>query len=339
MTNITSLSPIYIDSRSGSGPVSRKSNSNSKGKTDKSTVTRYRGLLEYSPLNLCSDCHSPCHFIGGRDQHDYENGVWSCPSNPTHSPICELSYLDSADVFFLGNGWSGDTLSIGVEVKSITDLLSCLQTGRLVNEQVPKMLAGYDVQWILYYGYHRAHPSTGTLQLGRLDPDTWKKPTLQTPPDQWKPKPKQAISWYDYQPSISSRTLPYGYLESRLLTLTSRGIHCKFTPTIQDACYFIASLYRWWSKDRSEDEKHLQVEDKRFSVAPTLDPDPELRKRLAFAMRLPGLSHERGLSAAKHFPSIESMVIAGESDWTAIRGIGKGTAQAIKRYLTGRSKA
>lgn len=319
MVSIIPLSPIYIDSRSGSGPVSKKSNG--KGKTNKSTVTRYRGLLEYSPLNLCSDCHSVCNFIGGRDQYDYENGVWQCPAHPGHSPICELSYLDSADVFFLGNGWSGDTLSIGVEVKSITDLLSSLQTGRLVNEQIPKMLNSYDIHWLVYYGYHRPHPSTGVLQLAYCD-KTDGRP----------------LRYYDYQPSISSRTLPYGYLESRLLTLTSRGIHCKFTPTIEDACYWIASLYRWWSKDRSEDEKHLQVEDKRFSAAPTLDPDPELRKRLAFAMRLPGLSHERGLSAAKHFPSIESMVLAPESDWTAIRGIGKGTAQAIKRYLTGRSK-
>lgn len=305
MSSITPLSPIYIDSRSGSGPVSRKSK-------DKK-YTRYRGLLEYSPLNLCADCKSTCHFIGGSDPYDYANGTWSCPSSSSHSPICQLTHLDSADVFFLGNGLDG-VKSIGVELKSITELLSSLQSGRFINDQLPKMLDTYDVRWLLYYGEYRPNPSTGVLQL-----------------------PSFNRQWVDYQPGSQSRPLPYGYLESRLLTFSHYGIQSKSVPTIQSAAYWIASLYRWWSKDREEDRKHLQVESK-FSTSgtistATLNPNPDLRKRLGFALSLPGLSHERGLAAANHFASIAAMVGASESEWTSIPGIGKVTARAIRRYV------
>ena len=51
----------------------------------------------------------------------------------------ELCRLDSADVCLTGNG-PNDAVLIGVEVKSIWDLISSINTGRLQATQIPAML-------------------------------------------------------------------------------------------------------------------------------------------------------------------------------------------------------
>ena len=49
-------------------------------------------------------------------------------------PLCDCSvlcHLDSADAMITGNGPDDSTVLVGVEIKSIPDLLSSMQSGRI----------------------------------------------------------------------------------------------------------------------------------------------------------------------------------------------------------------
>ena len=73
-----------------------------------------------------------------------------------HDEIACLSRLEAGDVSITGNGPTG-LLSIGVEVKSVDDLLQSEGNGRL-RDQLESMLKAYDVNWLLTHGQYRAGP-------------------------------------------------------------------------------------------------------------------------------------------------------------------------------------
>lgn len=83
--------------------------------------------------------------------------------------VAELTRLDSGDVCFVGHGPHGESV-VGVELKSVSDLLSSRQNGRLqgVDGQIPEMLTGYDERWIVTYGTYRCG-DTGDLEYMRRE--------------------------------------------------------------------------------------------------------------------------------------------------------------------------
>lgn len=88
------------------------------------------------------------------------NYISPCPNcTPLTSPSClscqgtgkSLFPLNSADICFNGNGPNG-RISIGIEIKSASDLISSLSSNRLQGTQLPKMLTDYQIRYLLWYG-------------------------------------------------------------------------------------------------------------------------------------------------------------------------------------------
>src|SRR3990167_1311571 len=75
-----------------------------------------------------------------------------------------LCQLDSGDVCFSGHGPDGDE-SIGIELKSIDDLVGSLDTGRM-QTQLRRMTVDYTRVYLLFYGEYR-EGSDGALQQFR----------------------------------------------------------------------------------------------------------------------------------------------------------------------------
>ena len=220
---------------------------------------------------------------------------------PALSSIATLCRLDYADVAFVGNGPSDEPVLVGVEVKSIHDLISSMSTGRLQATQLPGLLATYPVRWLLYYGGYRPGRD------GRLETARGRR---------WTPH------------RIGSRHVPYGYVESFLFDLVAVGVSVRHVEDEGTAVAWIACLHRWWSKEWSRHKGLHKFDNSReVSLMPGMTDDVHFRASVA--SKFPGLGFERAVAAARHFDSVSTMVNATAEDWQRVPGVGKVIAKAI----------
>lgn len=221
--------------------------------------------------------------------------------------IGELCRLDSADAMLTGNGPDDTVRLVGVEVKSVWDVLGSANTGRLQATQVPAMLATYDVSWLLYYGDHRV-ARDGVLEVLRRG--KWE--TLK----------------------LGNRPVPYGYLEALLIDLTTVGVHVHRALNIEEAAAWLGVLWRWWQKPWNKHHgMHTLDRSRDVSLMPGMDSATLQRAKVAAA--LPGVGFERAVAAARHFPSIAAMMGATEKEWACVPGIGKTVAHAVITTIRG----
>lgn len=226
---------------------------------------------------------------------------------PPLSLCGELCRLESGDACFPGNGPDGQLL-VGVELKSVRDLVSSMETGRLQATQLPRMQQDYQVIWLLHYGQYRPATGTGNLEIanGR---------------GQFKLH------------SIGSRPVPYAYLEGFLFTLATQNILVKRVNDLREAAIWIGALARWWGKPWDKHKSlHKFDRSRDFVLKPDIDQDLLMRARTAAAW--PGMGYERAIAAARHFPTITEMVLATRKQWEEVPGVGKGLARAITEALT-----
>jgi ERCC4-type nuclease len=222
-----------------------------------------------------------------------------------YSPLDEcglLCRLESGDACFSGNGPRGD-LAVGVEVKSVLDLISSMNTGRLQATQVPAMLEQYDVTWLLVYRRFTVGKS-GELLIATGS--------------EWRPQ------------YLGSKPMPYGYLEGHLTTLTMAGVHVKCVSDVAEAAWWLGVLARWYAKPW-KNHKSLQTFDRSRSVSPQ-PMDKEMRDPITLmiaemASHLPTVGYKRAVAVAKHFGSVVDMVNATEEQWAEVEGVGKVVAR------------
>lgn len=233
---------------------------------------------------------------------DYRAGSKELIKYPPFDECGELCEIKNAkgeaagDVVFHGNGPSG-SVTVGVEVKSVDDLMSSSRNGRLQGTQLPVMLDEYDVVWLLYYGDVRPAPGSQALQIYRKG--------------QWR-------NHY-----VGNRQVPYDYFTGFIISLQEIGISVAHAKDISEAAAWLGELVRWrlkpWSKhkslkqfDRSRKvtEAHAQkVNGKhanRAALMPTLD--ERTRVRAQVAVELPSLGYKRALAAAEMWCIAEMVV-------------------------------
>lgn len=218
---------------------------------------------------------------------------------PTRS-LCELTRLDSADACVIGNGPDG-ALLVGVEIKSIWDLLGSMGTGRLQATQIPLMLDTYQVCWLLYFGEYRPG-DRGQLLL------------------------RKGAGWRTMR--LGKRDVPYGYVEGFLLDLAAVGFRIKHCHDQASAAVWLGVLHRWWSRPWLAHKAMRTLDHSReISLMPGMTPDQHLRAKVAAA--LPGVGFERAIAAARHFTTVSDMINATSDEWAHVPGIGKVIARAV----------
>lgn len=226
-------------------------------------------------------------------------------------PDVEPCRMEFGDAMVIGNGPAGLT-TVGVEVKSISDLMQSANTGRLAGHQLPGLLATYDVSWLLGFGPYRPGPG-GVLQVS-----TGKG---------------GRVHWKSFR--LGSRLVPYGYLESFLFDVQSTGCRVKHVYDAEEAAIWLRSLHRWWSKAWTAHKGLKQFDcSKDMSLLPGLSPAQDQMARVA--KELPGVGFGRAVAVASHFASISEMMSADARVWATIPGIGKVIAEAVVAAIQGR---
>lgn len=215
----------------------------------------------------------------------------------------EASTLFSGDIAIDGNGPEGRPISVGVEYKKLGDMLQCIDNGRFVGHQLPAMLDCYEVVWLVVEGIWR-ESAEGLLEVPRGA--AW--------------SPIRTGTGYAMASSL------VGFL----MTMEQKvGIKVMRTGTTRQTVDWLYHMNRWWTtKEWEEHRAHLAFDN---SQALSLISRPSLVRKVA--KELPGIGMGRSGPVSRRFPTVLDMVLAGESDWAEIEGIGKTTARKVVKAI------
>jgi ERCC4-type nuclease len=220
----------------------------------------------------------------------------------------ESAQLSYGDISITGNGPGGCPVQVGIEYKKLSDLIQCIDNGRLVGHQLPGMLECYDQVWVLVEGIWREGKS-GMVEVPRGSG--------------WRPI------------VAGSGGFMSTALQGFLLTLQIKlNVRVAFTGTSLQTVDWLYHLNRWWvMKEWEEHRAHLAFDN---SAALTLISRPTLVRRVA--KELPGVGWERSAAVARRFGSVLDMAVADTGEWESIEGIGKVTARKVVRALAGEDR-
>lgn len=228
--------------------------------------------------------------------------------------VCRSSF---GDISFMGVGAGGCPVPVGVEVKTISDVLKCVTDGRFAGHQLPGLVNSYDQIWLLIEGTWRPNPQTGVLETlyGGEKSGRWRDAT------------------------VGSRRFMYKDLHTWLLTLqTKAGLNVVRCGNWGEAILWLSTLYNWWTSKLWEDHRaHLAIHspvDSRFFDRAILV-RPSLCRMVA--TELPGVGYDKSGSLASFFGTVENLVQATEWELAQVPGIGPGLARKI--YYSIRSKS
>lgn len=253
-----------------------------------------------------------------------------------------LSNLSSGDVCFTGNGPNGP-LFIGIELKSISDMVQSLSHGRL-QEQIRKMIQQYDISWILQYG--RCRPGSKSYPRCPIPLQVYKEKSLT----------RRREGWYDLK--LGTKPVPYGYLESFKVSpslLSLNVIHSTRVETLQEAAHWIGVLYRTWSKPyhqhssmRTFDQSGDKIKNNPLKTITDFNSDSQdILEMAKFVAGLPGVRYERAIAISRHFRSIEKLMFADVSELANVvvesqggrsRRLGPVIAKSLIEFITKKRK-
>lgn len=220
----------------------------------------------------------------------------------------KLTRLDFGDVMFLGQGPEGDIV-IGIEHKTIGDIISCIIDGRFAAHQLPGLIDSYHISYLMIEGRIRSDKH-GLIWWFHETKRKWIQPH-----GGGARKPVSLEAFHQWVASMTHQG----------------GIYPLYTETKQQSAILIKSLARWWGKAW---DKHTSL--KVFNEATRITtPLTKVSTRRLIAAQLPGVGWEKSAAISRTFPSVLAMCLATPKEWVAIPGIGKKMAGQIVKELQG----
>lgn len=222
----------------------------------------------------------------------------------------DLVELDYGDLAFEGRGPNATSVLVGIELKTLPDLVNSLRTRRLARRQLPGLLKTYEHAWLVVEGLWR--------------PDRQGELTMyQGPRRRWRPLHGRMSS---------------SEMEKRLLTLEMCGLHVRYTTSRVATLAFVVSLYRWFTdKTMEQHQSHIAIHGPLHLV-------PISRFRQAVAT-FPEIGLKTSLAVERHFEgSLDRACTADADEWAAIetrddkgktRRIGTKHAEQIVKFCRG----
>ncbi len=211
-----------------------------------------------------------------------------------------VTTLRFGDFCFAGNGPSGGVL-IGIERKTVSDLVNSMLTGRLSGHQLIGMLEMYNYSYLLVEGVMRANPKNGIAEVPRGR--------------RWFPANR------------GERLLRKDDIDKYLHTLSvMAGVIVWHTRTIKDSAQWISGLYKWWCKDWNKHSSHLRHH-RHFGTFSIRKPPLAVRVAAEFA----GVGIRKANAAAKKFGSVHAFINASEKELSEVDGIGNALSKSIHR--------
>ena len=220
--------------------------------------------------------------------------------------------LEAGDFCFMGYGHRGLCM-VGIERKTITDLLGCMRDNRLVDIQFPRMLKLYDHRYLIIEGLNRAHPDTGILQQGWQNRDGklyWQDVLLG----------RQRFMWQDF--------------DGFLTTLEHSPVRIRRTYDEWQTARTIRAMHHWYTKCTWDRHKSLKGLYYQPNPVMSLDLDEkDLVRRWAADLR--HIGPERSLAVSQKFSTGLELATASVDDWKIPGVIGPVIARRVWQEIRG----
>lgn len=209
--------------------------------------------------------------------------------------------LEYGDVVFDGNGPNGP-IKIGIEIKTIGDLVNSMITGRLVSKQLPELTEHCDFTFLLVVGETRENH--GLLEERKNE------------------------FWFPV--NYAGRNTTFSAYQSFLLALqVGFGCNLLYADDLVSSVDIIVNTYRWFNKDWEDHTTlhsiHEVPKPNKYATKPTLVEE--------MASRIRGVGWKTAREIGRVFPTPEDMILADEKTWQHIPGIGKVLASKIVKQL------
>lgn len=237
---------------------------------------------------------------------------------------CEVvvRQVPSGDFCFAGQ-LSGNLVSVGIERKTLSDLLNSFYSGRLTGLQAPRMREYHDVSYLIVEGTYRSNPDTGLLEEASRG------------------------GWGPPRGIRGRQPMLYSTLDHFLNSITVlAGVHVLRCSGERQTVAQIISTWAWF--DKSEHKSFKQFYHSPPPTALLYEPEEaataEYRAHMLrlFAKELPGIGWERSQMVVDRFGTIRQAVEAPPQEWQikgeqGRPGIGPRTAERVANAI-GRPK-
>lgn len=239
---------------------------------------------------------------------EIDDRIGSANLLPLFAPLgapTTITRLSSADFAFWGNGPDEAPLRIGIERKTVPDLLDSLRSERFVGGQLPDLLDSYQRIYLFVEGpMRRSWREEGMLE--------------------YRVESGQAGSggggFCDWTTGFGAGTNWY-YVFNRFAAFEELGLRLRRPMNMADTAAQVVSLYQWWSKPYASHQSHNAIKHVEVNI----------RKAgpVAKVGRALGLGHEAARRAEKHWPTVRAMAMASAEEWLGA-GVVKSKGMATK---------
>jgi len=241
---------------------------------------------------------------------DRKGSAELAPLIPKSTPR-QITRLPYADFHFIGFGPNDTISTIGIERKTVMDLLSSMTTGRLSGHQLIGLLAEYDVVYLLVEGLWRPRQRDGILE-------------------RWVGKGK-------WQPAtLGQRRFMAKEVGNFLNTLAvACGVYIWRTDGPDHSARWLSDTYHWWQKPWDKHRSHM--------AAHTPSPPHAYLSKPTLAVRLAkefkDVGWDKAEAIAKHFGSARAMLVAmlardAKKKLKDVPGVGKVIAENVVKHLS-----
>lgn len=217
----------------------------------------------------------------------------------------EKSHLEFGDVAFEGKGPDG-TLAIGVERKTLHDMLNCIDDARYAGHQRPGMKQLYDLSILMVEGMFKPHDPDGFLMEGFNGGMSW--------------------GYCKYR----SQRVMYAKLYRYLMSVQLSGVFVTYSRDIIQTAFNVCEWYHYFQKAW---DQHISMREMHRIAMPSLIARPPLARR--WAKELDGIGVKLAEQASRVFKTGLELAEADEREWLRVPGVGVKTAQQIYREVRG----
>lgn len=226
---------------------------------------------------------------------------------PGHPPI-EHSIMEYGDVALTGEGPNG-TMLIGLEVKTVGDALNCIESQRFTGHQLPGLKATYDASYLVIIGKYRADWDTGFLQM----------------------KSPKGNYWFDVKTGSRAWT-HYEFTAWLTMVELGWGIRTRIVLDMKELARTIVEMYKVLQKPWDQ-HKTLNP----FYLGPDIGNTPFVKPSLVerVVAQIEGIGPAKAREIGKRFSNVAWMVVGSSSEWKGIPGVGKSTAERIRKEFNG----
>ncbi len=215
----------------------------------------------------------------------------------------ELSELEYGDFCCNGNGPKGQ-ICIGIERKTLSDILQCIDDARYAAYQRPGMARMYDKSILMIEGSWRPREDGILMELFR------------------------GLKWGECR--YRSQRVMYSKLYRYLLSMTMGGVIITYSRDMEHTAFNVCEIFHYFSKKW---EDHTSLIELQTLNIPDMRGKPTLVRK--WAAQITGVGVKLSQEAETYFKKPLVLANSSESDWIKLPQVGAKTAMQIIREIRG----